>query len=451
MKKEKIITVEKVVAGGLGLSHLPDGMVALIPYVLPGERVRIRVVRKKKTYVEALPAEIIEPSPDRVEPRCLHYQRCGGCDLQHASDAAQVQLKNAILQEHLLRGGIISEEILETVFDPPLASPRTVEYRQRIRLHVGPEGRFGFQHNRSHQIEPVRLCPLARPEINGVLAQMEGSRSLGLVLIHCKELELLLSPDDQGVVLVFHSNRKPRPADRENIAKVLQDISGVKGIIFSIAGHGRIGPFTREDPSGKKGQGDKLFLRFTLRPDASSREFSLSCEAGGFCQVNLEQNENLISCLLDWARPSPDERALDLFCGMGNFSLPLASSACEVVGMDLQRAAIRSAEKNAAGAGLANCRFEKSSAVAGARKLAENGEQFNMVLLDPPRQGCIDAVPYVVRLGAGRIVYISCDPATLVRDLAALKKHGYILERVRMIDMFPQTHHMETIALLKRQ
>ena len=154
--------------------------------------------------------------------------------------------------------------------------------------------------------------------------------------------------------------------------------------------------------------------------------------------------------LLEWSEVSGQDRVLDLFCGMGNFSLPLAASALEVLGTDLQHAAIRMAEANAQANGLANCRFRRAPAVAAAKELLAAGSRFDLILLDPPRSGCRELIPLLAGLSADRLLYISCDPATLIRDLAALTQTGYQLCGLRGVDMFPQTCHLEAIALLRR-
>ena len=167
--------------------------------------------------------------------------------------------------------------------------------------------------------------------------------------------------------------------------------------------------------------------------------------------MNLEQNQNMIHRVLEWAALEGGERVLDLYCGMGNFSLPLAGVAGEVVGMDAHGASIRSAGRNAHLNNMRNCRFEKSSALAGAKRLAAGKAAFDLVLLDPPREGCAKILPYIPQLGAERLIYISCDPATLARDLLRLVEYGYAITRLALVDMFPQTHHMEVMALLERR
>ncbi|MFP3983643.1 MAG: 23S rRNA (uracil(1939)-C(5))-methyltransferase RlmD [Desulfurivibrionaceae bacterium] len=447
-KSYPFLTIEKIVSGGYGLGRLPDGIVVLVPRVLPGEEVRVRPVRRRKNYIEARLIEVIRPSSLRVEPDCPYYGRCGGCDFQHLGMEDQLRFKSGILREQLLRFDVVPDEgALSAIWSEPLPSSNAFGYRQRIRLQVNADGRPGYFQFRSHTVEPIKSCLLARPEINSVLQQVMSLASMKHLFKYCRAVEFFLSPEDGRVILYLHFTRKPRPADYDSARTVQQDIAAVKGLVMEVEGYGvfLVSP-QREETSTENG----LEIRMTLPAEATGREISLCCEPGGFYQVNQETNEQLIKTVLEWAAVSGKDRVLDLFCGMGNFSLPLALHAGEVVGLDLQRAAIRSATGNAASAGLVNCRFEKSAARVGAAHLAASGEYFDLVLLDPPRQGCSDVISYIPKLGAARILYVSCDPATLARDLAALIRTGYNLSRIQPVDMFPQTHHMETVALLEK-
>jgi 23S rRNA (uracil1939-C5)-methyltransferase len=181
----------------------------------------------------------------------------------------------------------------------------------------------------------------------------------------------------------------------------------------------------------------------------SRTKIDISWEAGGFSQVNLDQNKNLIALVLEMLATGPHGRLLDLYCGYGNFSLPAAHLAGEILGIDGQNGAIRSARRNVAIAGIPNCVFEKKQVAAGVRSLLTTGKTFDTIILDPPRQGAPDIVHLLPGLYAEQIIYISCNPATLARDLALLHQHGYILSILVPVDMFPQTHHLESVALLK--
>ena len=432
--------IEKLVMGGLGLGRLPDGLVILVPQALPGETVLVKAVTKKKSYLEARLLDIMEPSPSRVSPSCPLYGRCGGCDFQHVGPEVQAQLKSTILTDQLLRARLLTEDELAAILTEPLAAPFFFNYRQRIRLQINSKGECGFLLRHSHQIVPTTHCLLARQELNQVLASLADYSKLRHLLSLSSSLELLFSPVGKQVILVFHFLRKPRPTDIKAAAKGAEQLKNVCGIVLQVEGRGRFGPYSTDQDAApllssrlKLAEGHKIYFRF---------------EPGTFCQVNLAQNEQLVNLLLDWAAVQKYERVLDLFCGMGNFSLPLAIFAREVLGMDLQRAAIRSAAANAGEFSLKNCRFERLAAAEGAKQCLARQERFDLVLLDPPRAGCRDAIPAILELSPARIIYISCDPATLCRDLGMLTDNGYQINRIKMVDMFPQTHHIETIAML---
>ncbi|MEW6593909.1 MAG: 23S rRNA (uracil(1939)-C(5))-methyltransferase RlmD [Thermodesulfobacteriota bacterium] len=445
MSAKNELDIDKVVAGGLGLGHQPGGQAVFVPYVLPGEKVRIRIARRRTQYSEAQLVEVMTPAAGRRNPPCPHFGRCGGCDVQHAEYPTQLLLKESILRELLARGGITGagEKVPLTV----AAAPEEFGYRQRIRLQVAPDGRPGFYRRHSHEVVTVTGCPLAAPVINELVAELLRHPAARPLLDHAVALECILSPAEGRLILLCHTKREVRAADRQHAATLCAALPRLKGILFSVPGKA-LGPVVTS--SGISDDLALLQIRFTIPAAIAGRSLALTVEPGGFSQVNPQQNETMIATLLTWLGLGDSESVLDLFCGMGNFSLPLAAGARSVVGMDLQGAAIRSAKRNAELNGLANCRFEKMGAGEGAQRLRAAGERFDVVLLDPPRAGCKEVVPHLAALGAERLVYISCDPATLTRDLGLIGEQGYAIERMQLVDMFPQTHHLETMVLLRR-
>jgi len=448
MAPEKLFTleIEKIVAGGNGLARLPDGMVAMVPGVLPGERVRVRVTRRQKQFAECELVALEQPAVDRVEPACPHYGQCGGCDLQHIAYPAQVRIKQEILRAHLVRTGLLSSTVDPDFLRAPCPSPRQTGYRLRLRLHVDEHGRLGMYRTRSNQVVPLRRCLIARPEINAIMARLGDCRPLDELLRQTRELEILIAPDEALGVLLLDFTRKPRPADLARVRQALAELPGVKGVYLRVDGHGL------HDHQGRLVEiRDADLLHWTLPMTGEPEAVRLTIEPGGFYQVNQEQNENLVAQLLDFADLAGREQVLDLFCGMGNFSLPLARRCATVLGMDLQGAAVRGALRNRMLSGIDNVDFQKKAALDGARELAGRGARFDLVLLDPPRTGCREVLPFVMQLAPARLIYISCDPATLCRDLGWLVGSGpYRLEAMRMFDMFPHTSHLETMVLLHR-
>jgi 23S rRNA (uracil1939-C5)-methyltransferase len=450
VQTEKVV-IDKVVAGGLGLGRLADGMVVMAPYVLPGEEVLVRAKRLKKKYMEAELLEVLRASPHRLAPDCRHFGVCGGCDLQHAAYDYQLELKGKILRQHLLGARVISEAELAKVTDEPLRAPHAFGYRQRLRLQVDNQGGYGFFQNRSHVVERIESCPLAMPEINRVLEEFGNSEAMTHLLGKAREVEVLASPGDNSLVLIIALRRKPRPTDVRFAGQAADELAAVKAVYLAADGVRIQGPYCG-GPLTAEDEDRSLLLQLPVpaMPKHGIASHTLCQEAGGFSQVNLEQNSRLIETMLDWVAELPVRRGLDLFGGMGNFAIPLATKLTEVVGLDLQRAAIRSAESNAEKAGISNCSFLRKAAVDGLKEFGAAGEIFDLVLLDPPRRGCRELVPFLAEVGSPTVIYVSCDPATLARDIQAMTESGYRIGRVVLIDMFPQTHHLETMVLLRK-
>jgi len=448
LSRERLI-IDKLGTGGVGLARAASGQVVMVPFVLPGEEVLVRLRGRRKDYLEGELVEVLKPHPGRISPLCPHFGACGGCDLQMAEYALQVDLKQAILLEQLRRGGIALGEEGGTP-DEPAVSGQSFGYRQRLRLQVDEDGCWGFFRRRSHALEQIGDCPLARSEISSLLRDIPASPALLRLLARSREIEIVSSPGDGSIILILALRRKARANDLQATAQVAAELPPVKAVFLEADGCARLGPFPDTGSPETKDERSLVRLDFTARPESRLPSYCLSHEAGGFSQVNPEQNREMIATMLSWLGGRKIARVADLFCGLGNFTFPLALSGARVVGADLQRSTIRSAKRNAADLGLPDCCFIQASAENAARQLAESGERFDLIILDPPRRGCPEVIPYLGQLAAPDLLYISCDPATLTRDLDRLKDQGYHLKRLRLIDMFPQTAHLETMVLLKR-
>ncbi len=446
MAKKNLHTVliEKMVEGGFGLGRLDGGIVVLVRSVLPGETVVVRETDRKKDFIAATLAEILSPSPDRVAPPCPLYGSCGGCDLQHAAYACQLRLKKAVLADTLARAPGGGLALAAQAMENPVAAPEQFGYRQRIRLQVVGNGSFGFFRTGSHRLVPVSACRLAREELNKVLRQLHGSETFRNLVIRCSGFELLFNPDGDNVFLLLSFRRKPRPADAVLAETLARETAGLGAILMLVEGHGLYDPLRRIFPSSPPTLSHKVLLK------SLQESLTFSWEATGFCQVNLRQNDTLVGLVLEMANCSPRQRVLDLYCGAGNFSLPLARSGAEILGIDSQNSGIRSARRNAERNKIPTCRFVKDQVAAGVRALLAEGQTFDIVILDPPRQGAPKTTLLLPGLDADQIIYISCNPPTLARDLVRLTAAGYTVDRLVPVDMFPQTHHIETVALLKR-
>ncbi len=431
--------IEKLVHGGFGLSHDMDEKVVLIEGAIPGETVRIKIRSENKNLVQAAVTEVLTASPHRIKPPCPYYKKCGGCDFQHMDYSYQVQCKQNIVGDLLVRSGHSTLiKAADTLLTAPLASPRQFNYRQRIRLQVDKKQVLGFYKRRSNHCIAIDNCLLAEDTINKCLQEISQQTSFDKLLCQTESLEILHDPDSSKIYLLIHFKRKPRPADKQYAQELMQNIPDIQNISFA----GKDFAVTGID-----------LLSFTLPPVPSrtSKTLSLSWESGGFCQINLNQNKNLIKTVLDFCQITKKESVLDLFCGMGNFSIPLAEQAGSLLGIEGQGSAIRSGRKNSLGAEQSNTEFIKRPIHKACEKLTNENNTFDCIVIDPPRQGIPGLAQKLSALCNERLVYVSCDPATLCRDLADLLNQGFTLKKLQLIDMFPQTHHIETVALLEKQ
>ena len=439
--------IEKIVHGGYGLSRDENGRISLIRGAAKGETVSIKIMQTEETLAKGVVSRVIQPSPDRIPPPCRYYERCGGCDFQHLSYPAQLQAKHDILKDLLLRSDHpLLRESAQTVLLPPLASPLDFHYRQRIRLQVDENEVVGFYKYRSHTCIPIKSCLLAHPLLNECLAELTDNTIFSTLCSHTAAVELLLHPSAENVIVLFHYKRKPRPADISNAKKLARNSSYIHAVYFVGDDFAISGPYQLE-----KEQDDTLLsIILPPFPPHTKKPISLSWEVSGFCQVNLAQNEQLIRTVLDFCNLQTTDTVLDLFCGMGNFAIPLAEKALTVTGIEGQGSSIRSARYNSGLAGQVNTHFFKSPIHDACEKLCKDEQSFTCIVLDPPRQGVPDMAENLFTLCNDRLVYVSCDPATLCRDLAQLLARGFIIEKLQPVDMFPQTHHIETVCLLKK-
>jgi 23S rRNA (uracil1939-C5)-methyltransferase len=391
------VTVEKLVYGGDGLARL-DGRVVLAPYVLPGERIRAEVEREKPGLVRARTLEVMEHAVGRVEPRCPLFGRCGGCHYQHAEYGQQVAAKAAILAEELRRVGKMEPPAeIGTIAGSPWG------YRNRVQLHVDG-GKLGYQQARSHRLCQVAACPIASPKINESIETLNGMLRDPRWPRMVRTLELFT--DERQVQLNVLETDRP-------VAKRFFEWCGER-----IAG---------------------------LVDGALDYEGRFRVSRNSFFQVNRFLADRLVEAAVEAAE---GETAFDLYAGVGLFAPVLARKFQRVTAVESGSGAARDLQYNAERAGLGNIRVEQRTV---EEFLQETERTADFVLLDPPRAGLGKVV--VRRLGElapPRVALVACDPATLARDLGGMVAAGYAVERMTMIDLFPQTYHLEAVVELKR-
>jgi len=432
--KTVLVKIDKLVHGGKGLAH--DGSLAIfVEGVLPGESVRIQLERVKKGYAEGRLLEVVTSSPHRTAAPCPVYGQCGGCQLQHASPTAQLELKRSILTETLVRlGGLTDVDV------PPLmASPEVYGYRHRARLAVvTPKGKtasLAYHEEGSHRLVPIAACPLLAPRLNEAIAHLNralaGSGVLATVL---QEVRLALSVTTGELMIQYEAERCTRRQAEGWFERVRTGLAGLKGQVL-IAGRG-------------------LHQRRWMDGETALTEqvagLRLRCSDRSFVQANWRLNETLVETVTVWALTGQDRaplRVLELYAGIGNFGLPLARGGALVTLVEANPAALADARNNARVNHVGRCRFRQGPAEA----ILDTSmpDEYDLVLMDPPRTGLSkEALAGLPRLRPHRLVYLSCDPPTLARDLRAMREAGYCMMRVQGFDMFPQTMHIETLVEL---
>jgi 23S rRNA (uracil1939-C5)-methyltransferase len=423
------VEIESLSHDGRGVGRVA-GKTVFVRDALPGESVRVALTRRRKSHDEGRLASLLRAAPQRVEPGCAHFGICGGCTLQHLAPQDQVAFKQQGLVDALTRiGGVTPDE---------LAPPLTGEiwgYRRKARLGVKLVRRHdrvfaGFRERGSSFITDVRSCPVLHPRVGeavGALADMIDTLS---VRDRIPQVEMAMGND--LCVMVFRVLAPTTAADDETIMAFCAAHDWVPCIQEG-------GPDTIRNLAGTP-----VELHYSLPVYALRFGFAPT----DFTQVNLDINRLMINQAMAWLAPQPDEAVLDLFCGLGNFTLPLGKSAASVVGVEGDAALVARARQNAAINRIDNARFFTADLFGSLDAEPWLQQAYDAVLLDPPRSGAAEVLPVVARLGVRRILYISCYPATLARDAGILvNEQGYRLARAGVMDMFPHTAHVESMAL----
>ena len=421
------LTVTGVAHGGWCVARDAGGRVVFVRHALPGERVRARITDAAASFARADAIEVLRASPDRVPPRCPHARPggCGGCDWQHAGLAAQRRLKAEVIGDQLRRIAGLDRPV---TVEPVAGDEDGLRWRTRVRFSVGPGGTAGLLAHRSHDVIEVGDCPIAHPLVRAAEVTGRGWAP-------ARSVEVVVSP-----------------------------VSGERAVIVttpqSVAGTGVAGDADTVLRAGRGGRLTALSGRGALRQHAAGRSWRVS--AGAFWQVHPGAADALSAAVLDVLRPRPGEVALDLFCGAGLFAGALAAAVGPggmVIAVDADRAAVRDARHNLRGTPWA--RVHAADAAAALARYDWPAPE--LAVVDPPRTGVprqvIDRLlapvpgtgtgPGGGGSGLRAVAYVSCDPATLARDIAVFAGHGWRLDGLRAFDIFPMTHHVECVAALR--
>ena len=399
----------KFIYGGDALARLPDGRAVFIPNALPDEEILIRLVEEKERYARGEIIEIVNPSPLRIQPRCPHFGDCGGCHYQHISYEEQLKIKKSVFIDQLVRMGKMTDPPVKEI----VPSPQPWNYRNQIQLHISREGQPGFLKYRSNQVVPIQECHLPEDSLNQIWPALSLEYIPGLDRIGLRSGE-----EGQDTLIVLESS-DPKPIE-----------FGVDLALSAV----------------HQGPGGEIVLAgddFTIIP---IQDIPFVVSSGSFFQVNTRVAELIVNFLLEELPLEDDSLVLDVYCGVGLFSAFLAPRVGKVIGIESDPKAGEDFLYNLAD--YDNVDFYDLP--------AENVLPFldltpDIILLDPPRAGISkEVLDSVVSLNPGLITYISCDPATLARDIDRFQKQGYVLQKSTLFDMFPQTFHIESVNIFVR-
>lgn len=425
------------------------GFVIFVPFALPGERVRARIVKVSRDWAAGKPLDVLRASPSRVEPACAVFMRCGGCQLQHMEYAAQLEFKRQAVADALRKiAGIESPEVL-----PVLGMENPWRYRNKgtFPVRTGEAGGIaaGMYAPRSHRVVPVEDCPLQPKAVCAAVAAVRRwavehgvppyDEDTGEGLLRGV---LARSFSETGETLAAVITNEPRlPARDALISELRKAVPGLSGIVQNV---------NAEKTNVVLGPGEKTLWG---RPHAAARLGSLTYRVGArsFFQVNTAQAERLYAEAADAARLTGSELVVDAYCGVGTIGQSMAARAGRVIGIESMPESVAEARASAGRNGIKNAEYVCGKAEDVLADMAKEGIKPDVILMDPPRKGC-DAkfLEAAAATGAARLVYVSCNPATMARDIKILMGMGYGLKKVRPVDMFPQTADVECVALLTR-
>jgi 23S rRNA (uracil1939-C5)-methyltransferase len=428
------LQIEKIVYSGAGMAHEPEGKTVLVPFTLPGELIEVQLVEQKKASDEASLLQVMTASKDRVKPTCPHFGECGGCQYQHAEYPAQVKIKSSVLQEVLERAGLMALPNIESHIGPPWS------YRNRMRLRIEElDGtpRVGYNRRGTNQFLAIHECPIAAPILwraaQSFLQVAEQTPSAARWLTNAVEVEFFTTGDEKRLQMTLFVRKEQQglAAFCEHLKQVIPELAGAGTSLIKLTGPQRQVQKPRPLESwGATG----------LSYRAADEDYWIS--RGGFFQVNRFLIDELVRIV---AADRNGQLAWDLYAGVGLFSRTLAKKFQQVVAVETAGTDLINSFKGPGKHAV------EATTVDFLRHAVIQRERPQLIVMDPPRAGVgAEVCSFLARIAAPDIVYVSCDPVTLARDLKMLVDAGYKLDELHLVDLFPQTFHLETVVVLRK-
>ncbi|MDE9436495.1 23S rRNA (uracil(1939)-C(5))-methyltransferase RlmD [Xenorhabdus bovienii] len=427
------VTADNLDAQGQGIAR-HQGKTIFIQGLLPGEQAQIQLTEEKRQFAKAKIVKRLSDSPSRVVPRCPHFNVCGGCQQQHIAIELQAKTKASVLEHLIQRETGISISAYPIIHSPEYG------YRRRVRLGLQYDVKknparqqkllMGFRQSQTNDLVAVAHCPVMRPELEQLLQPLSQCLNSLSAVKRLGHVELVLA--DNGPLMVLRHLDPLKHEDREKLRTFSVQH---KAAVYLAGDEKTLEPLTEGQPAPWY-QVDGLKLKFSPRD---------------FIQINNEVNQQMVAQALAWLDLQPTDRVLDLFCGMGNFTLPMATKVQTAVGVEGVAALVANGQYNAQLNELNNVDFFHENLESDIHQQPWAVLGFNKVLLDPARAGAAGVMSHIIKLAPERVVYVSCNPTTLARDSKVLLEAGYHLVSVRMLDMFPHTGHLESMALFSRE
>jgi 23S rRNA (uracil1939-C5)-methyltransferase len=446
-----LLTIEKLIYGGDGLARLPGlprndspgnaspadkdrgrGKAVFISFVLAGEKIDAALAEEKPGFARAQASKIIEPSPHRVSPPCPYFTRCGGCQYQHATYEHQLEIKKEILRENLRR---IAKLELECEIQVHPSPPWNYRNRSRLQVRTQPEFAAGYFKFASHELLPVEECPISSPLINRGIALLWQAGGAGNAVGGVHEVEFFANADDTKLLLELLCAPEAR---RANVRAWAEDLCASMPEIAGIAAF--------REP--QKGVQEPLVTVGTSELTYQTRTAAYRVSAGAFFQTNRFLIDELVYIV---TTGRSGDLALDLYAGAGLFSTALACNIRHIVSVEMSQTSASDLKYNLPTNGKAVQATTEQYLKEGTDRVGDSPTRPDLIVVDPPRSGLGDAVAHALgKVGAPRLTYVSCDPATLARDLVPLQAAGYRVEQLHLVDLFPQTYHLESVVQLVR-